>query len=101
MKKTIITIGFTLTALLFSIDVGLANEASNEIFVGYELVCELVEMENGDTSWSCDFVQVTRSVDVSVVGSGGGASNTLVYLMCYEHHENGMPTGETMTIRVL
>lgn len=94
--------GITYMSLLFSVEEIFANQNThNDMSTEYELVCELVELENGDTTWSCSWVTVQDSISVSVMGSGVSGEGTRVYLMCYEHYSNGRPTGETMKIRVL
>lgn len=92
-------IGSVFLAMLFSMEDVMANKGASEVLLENELVCELVEMENGDTEWSCSFVQVTEGLDLSVMGTGAGATKTSVYLFCYEHYRNGMPTGEIIAIR--
>lgn len=94
-------IGTIFLAMLLSVEDVMAKNAESEVTLGYELVCEWIVMENGDTEWSCSFVSVTESLDISVVGTGAGASATRVYLMCYEHEGNGYPTGNTKVLRVL
>lgn len=87
--------------ILSSVDQALANKVTIDVSDDYALVCELVEMENGGTQWDCSWVTVTEGLDIAVVGTGAGATVTRVYLMCYEHLDNGFPTGNTEIIQVM
>lgn len=100
MKNIAIIMGFTFITLLFPLEEIIANTTNDYITTEYELVCELIEMENGELEWSCQIVPVTLGLDVSIAGTGGGGTTTQLYLVCWEHHENGMPTGETLAVRV-
>lgn len=103
MKKIIIVFSFILTAHFvfnFALEDALANKASSEVLAGYELVCELVEMDNGATEWSCQVVPVTVGFEATIAGTGGGGTITRLYLVCWEHHANGRPTGQTLAVMV-
>lgn len=99
--KTILLIGSIFIGMIIPMEDVIANKTTSEASFNYELMCELVETENDELEWSCEFVVLTGGVQVTILGSGAGVDGSTIVLACYEHDANGKPTGETEVVHVL